>query len=102
MYLPHHKVSNPSSLYYFRNRKDEYMSSIFSFYVHADVDIKYMSFIAEYTGHVDYIENMANDDCDSIMTLLSTTDPSKKLLIWPDITRGNTARFINGINDHTP
>ena len=67
----------------------------------ADADIKDLTFIAEYTGDVDYWENRENDDCDSFMTLLSTADPSKKLVICPD-KRGNIARFINGINNHTP
>ncbi|KQK11697.1 hypothetical protein BRADI_2g61717v3 [Brachypodium distachyon] len=71
------------------------------FTVQADADIKDMTFIAEYTGDVDYFENRVNDDCDSIMTLLWTTDPSKRLVICPD-KRGNIARFINGINNHTP
>ncbi|KAM0837209.1 hypothetical protein ACQ4PT_061823 [Festuca glaucescens] len=71
------------------------------FTVQADGDIKDMTFLAEYAGDVDFLENRANDDCDSIMTLLSTADPSKKLVICPD-KRGNIARFINGINNHTP
>uniref|UniRef100_A0ACD5WJU0 Uncharacterized protein n=2 Tax=Avena sativa TaxID=4498 RepID=A0ACD5WJU0_AVESA len=71
------------------------------FTVQADANIKDMTFIAEYTGDVDFLENRADDDCDSIMTLLSTADPSKKLVICPD-KRGNIARFINGINNHTP
>ncbi|CAM0885428.1 unnamed protein product [Alopecurus aequalis] len=70
------------------------------FTVQADADIKDLTFIAEYTGDVDYWENRENDDCDSFMTLLSTADPSKKLVICPD-KRGNIARFINGINNHT-
>lgn len=71
------------------------------FTVQADADIKDMTFITEYAGDVDFLENRANDDCDSIMTLLSTADPSRKLVICPD-KRGNIARFINGINNHTP
>lgn len=67
----------------------------------ADVDTKDMTFLAEYTGDVDFLESRANDNCDSIMTLLSAADPSKKLVICPD-KRGNIARFINGINNHTP
>ena len=42
----------------------------------ADADIKDMTFIAEYTGDVDYLENGQNDDCTSVITLLSTDDPS--------------------------
>ncbi|OEL21161.1 putative Histone-lysine N-methyltransferase ATXR5 [Dichanthelium oligosanthes] len=66
-----------------------------------DADIKDLTFIAEYTGDVDYLENRANDDCDCIMTLLLTADPSQRLVICPD-KRGNISRFISGINNHTP
>ena len=66
----------------------------------ADGQIKDMTFIAEYTGDVDYIENREHDDCDSMMTLLLANDPSKSLVICPD-KRGNIVRFINGINNHT-
>ncbi|XP_057542921.1 probable Histone-lysine N-methyltransferase ATXR5 [Amaranthus tricolor] len=69
--------------------------------VQADAPIKDMTFIAEYTGDVDYIKNREKDDCDSLMTLLLATDPSNSLVICPD-KRGNIARFINGINNHTP
>ena len=47
------------------------------------VDIMDMTFIAEYTVYVDYLENGQNDDCNSVITLLSTDDPSKKLVIFP-------------------
>ncbi|GMN32949.1 hypothetical protein TIFTF001_003880 [Ficus carica] len=66
----------------------------------ADGPIKDMTFIAEYTGDVDYIKNREHDDCDGIMTLLLATNPAKSLVICPD-KRGNIARFINGINNHT-
>lgn len=69
--------------------------------VEADGPIKDMTFIAEYTGDVDYIKNREQDDCDSMMTLLLATDPSKSLVVCPD-KRGNIARFINGINNYTP
>ncbi|XP_052479059.1 probable Histone-lysine N-methyltransferase ATXR5 isoform X3 [Gossypium raimondii] len=69
--------------------------------VEADAQIKDMTFIAEYTGDVDYIKNRENDDCDSMMTLLLATNPSESLVICPDKC-GNIARFINGINNHTP
>lgn len=71
-----------------------------SFTVEADGQIKDMTFIAEYTGDVDYLKNREHDDCDSMMTLILATDPSKSLLVCPD-KRGNIARFINGINNHT-
>ncbi|PKA59774.1 Histone-lysine N-methyltransferase ATXR6 [Apostasia shenzhenica] len=70
------------------------------FTVQADEDIKDMTFITEYTGDVDYLENREHDDCDSMMTLLLATNPSHSLVICPD-KRGNIARFINGINNHT-
>ncbi|CAO2172860.1 unnamed protein product [Urochloa humidicola] len=70
------------------------------FTVQADADIKDLTFIAEYAGDVDYLENRANDDCDCIMTLLLTADPSQRLVICPD-KRGNISRFISGINNHT-
>ena len=72
-----------------------------SYTVEADGQIKDMTFIAEYTGNVDYLKNREHDDCDSMMTLLLATNPSKSLVICPD-KRGNIARFINGINNHTP
>ncbi|XP_022932012.1 probable Histone-lysine N-methyltransferase ATXR5 isoform X1 [Cucurbita moschata] len=71
------------------------------FTVEADDQIKDMTFIAEYTGDVDYLKNREHDDCDSMMTLLSAKDPSRSLVICPD-RRGNIARFINGINNHSP
>nr|GEW89818.1 probable histone-lysine N-methyltransferase ATXR5 [Tanacetum cinerariifolium] len=52
-------------------------------------------------GDVDYIKNREHDDCDSMMTLLLASNPSKSLVICPD-KRGNIARFINGINNFTP
>ena len=66
----------------------------------ADADIKDMTFITEYAGDVDYLENRASDDCDCIMTLLLTEDPSQRLVICPD-KRGNVSRFISGINNYT-
>ncbi|XP_061342507.1 probable Histone-lysine N-methyltransferase ATXR5 isoform X2 [Gastrolobium bilobum] len=70
------------------------------FTVEADGPIKDMTFIAEYTGDVDYIKNREYDDCDSMMTLLLAANPSDSLVICAD-KRGNIARFINGINNHT-
>ena len=75
--------------------------AICSFTVQADADIKDMTFITEYAGDVDYLENRASDDCDCIMTLLLTEDPSQRLVICPD-KRGNISRFISGINNYTP
>ncbi|KAG2594407.1 probable Histone-lysine N-methyltransferase ATXR5 [Panicum virgatum] len=71
------------------------------FTVQADADIKDMTFITEYAGDVDYLENRASDDCDCIMTLLLTEVPSQRLVICPD-KRGNVSRFISGINNYTP
>ncbi|KAG1369767.1 hypothetical protein COCNU_15G001330 [Cocos nucifera] len=73
--------------------------SLEGFTVQADGHLKDMTFIAEYTGDVDYLLNRQHDDCDSIMTLLSATNPSDSLVVCPD-KRGNIARFINGINNH--
>uniref|UniRef100_A0A803KX49 Histone-lysine N-methyltransferase n=1 Tax=Chenopodium quinoa TaxID=63459 RepID=A0A803KX49_CHEQI len=69
--------------------------------VQADAPIKDMTILAEYAGDVDFIKNRERDDCDSLMTLLLASDPSKSLVICPD-KRGNIARFISGINNHTP
>ncbi|KAJ7965310.1 putative Histone-lysine N-methyltransferase ATXR6 [Quillaja saponaria] len=71
------------------------------FTVEADKSIKDLTIITEYVGDVDYLKNRENDDGDSIMTLLSASDPSQTLVICPD-KRSNIARFINGINNHTP
>ncbi|BAT83083.1 Histone-lysine N-methyltransferase [Vigna angularis] len=71
------------------------------FTVEADRPIKDLTIITEYVGDVDFLKNRENDDGDSIMTLLSASDPSKTLVICPD-KRSNIARFINGINNHTP
>lgn len=71
------------------------------FTVEADKFIKDLTIITEYVGDVDYLENRENDDGDSMMTLISAADPSKSLVICPD-KRSNIARFINGINNHTP
>lgn len=76
------------------------LNSLCSFTVEADEQIKDLTFLAEYTGDVDYIKNRENDDCDSMMTLLLAMNPSKSLVICPD-KRGNIARFINGINNHS-
>jgi len=66
-----------------------------------DANIKDMTFIDEFAGDVDYLENRENDDCDCLMTLLWTDDPSQRLVICPD-KRGNIYRFTSGINNHTP
>ncbi|CAI9767733.1 unnamed protein product [Fraxinus pennsylvanica] len=71
------------------------------FTVEADKFIRDLTIITEYVGDVDYLKNRENDDGDSMMTLLSAADPSKSLVICPD-KRSNIARFINGINNHTP
>ena len=74
---------------------------IFSFTVQADANIKVMTFAAEFAWDVDYLENRENDDCDCLMTLLLTPDPSQRLVICPDRC-GNISRFMSSINDHTP
>lgn len=59
-----------------------------------------MTIIAEYTGDVDYLDTRERDDCDSMMTLLLGAESSQSLVICAD-KRGNIARFISGINNHT-
>ncbi|KAI3808762.1 hypothetical protein L1987_24723 [Smallanthus sonchifolius] len=71
------------------------------FTVEADKFIKDMTIITEYVGDVDYLQSRENDDGDSIMTLISAADSPNSLVICPD-KRSNIARFINGINNHTP
>uniref|UniRef100_M8B400 Uncharacterized protein n=1 Tax=Aegilops tauschii TaxID=37682 RepID=M8B400_AEGTA len=71
------------------------------FMVEADRHIKDLTIITEYVGEVDYLRNCEHDDGDSMMTLLSAEPPSKSLVICLD-KRSNIARFINGINNHTP
>ncbi|KAK2992765.1 hypothetical protein RJ640_023278 [Escallonia rubra] len=71
------------------------------FTVEADKFIRDLTIITEYVGDVDYLKNRENDAGDSMMTLLSAADPSKRLVICPD-KHSNIARFINGINNHTP
>ncbi|RDX58297.1 putative Histone-lysine N-methyltransferase ATXR5, partial [Mucuna pruriens] len=68
--------------------------------VEADDPIKDMTIIAEYTGDVDYLDNRQRDDCDSMMTLLLAAESCDSLVICAD-KRGNIARFISGINNHT-
>ncbi|KAK4480523.1 hypothetical protein RD792_013599 [Penstemon davidsonii] len=70
------------------------------FTVEADRPIRDLTIITEYVGDVDYLKNHEDDDGDSMMTLLTASDPSKNLVICPD-KRSNIARFINGINNHT-
>ena len=72
-----------------------------SFNVPADANIKDMTFIAQFAGDVDYLENRENDYCDCLMTLLLTADLSQRLVICPDKC-GNISRFMSGIDNHTP
>ncbi|TVU33613.1 hypothetical protein EJB05_25438, partial [Eragrostis curvula] len=71
------------------------------FTVEADRFIKDLTIITEYVGDVDFLRNREHDDGDSMMTLLSASSSSRSLVICPD-KRSNIARFINGINNHTP
>ncbi|KAI3866802.1 hypothetical protein MKW92_050387 [Papaver armeniacum] len=71
------------------------------FTVEADKPIKDLTIITEYTGDVDFLKNREHDDGDSMMTLISASDTSQSLVICPD-KRGNIARYINGINNHSP
>ncbi|EYU30388.1 hypothetical protein MIMGU_mgv1a020259mg, partial [Erythranthe guttata] len=68
--------------------------------VEADGPIKDMTLIAEYAGGVDGIRNREEDDCDSMMTFLSSAEPSKSLVACA-YRIGNISRFISGINNHT-
>ncbi|KAH7278698.1 hypothetical protein KP509_38G052900 [Ceratopteris richardii] len=70
------------------------------FVVEADGCIKDFTIVAEYTGDVDYMSKRKHDDGDSLMGLLFTEKQSKDLVICPD-NRGNIARFVSGINNHT-
>ncbi|KAF5731307.1 PHD finger family protein [Tripterygium wilfordii] len=72
------------------------------FTVEADRFIKDLTIITEYVGDVDYLRNREHDyDGDSMMTLLTAANPLQSLVICPE-KRSNIARFINGINNHTP
>ncbi|KAI3669015.1 hypothetical protein L6452_40234 [Arctium lappa] len=75
--------------------------SCLGYTVEADDLIKDLTLIAEYAGDVDYIKNREDDDGDSMMSLLLTTDPATSLVICPD-RRANIARFVSGINNHKP
>jgi hypothetical protein len=70
------------------------------FVVEADSAIKDLTIVAEYIGDVDYMSNRERDEGDSIIGLLFTNFPDKDLVICPD-RRGNIARFISGINNHS-
>ena len=52
------------------------INTFFSFTVQAHANIKDITFIAQFAGDVDYLENRENDDCGCLMTLLLTADPS--------------------------
>ncbi|PHU02627.1 Histone-lysine N-methyltransferase ATXR6 [Capsicum chinense] len=54
------------------------------FTVEVDVFMRDWTIIIEYVGDVDYLNNHEADDRDSTMTLLSTNDKSKDLIICPD------------------
>jgi hypothetical protein len=69
--------------------------------VQADGNIKDMTFLAEYSGDVDYVDNRENDGCNCLMTLLMSANPSQDLVICPD-KRANISRFFSGINNSTP
>ncbi|XP_024364099.1 histone-lysine N-methyltransferase ATXR6 [Physcomitrium patens] len=71
------------------------------FVVEADGNIKDLTIIAEYTGEVDYMRCREHDSGNSIMGLLFSDDPAKELVICPDRC-GNIARFVSGINNHSP
>ncbi|KAF3660240.1 hypothetical protein FXO37_13582 [Capsicum annuum] len=64
------------------------------FTIEVDVFIRDWTMITEYVRDVDYLNNREADDGDSTMTLLSTNNTSKDLVICLD-KRNNIARFIN-------
>ncbi|EYU30396.1 hypothetical protein MIMGU_mgv1a018245mg, partial [Erythranthe guttata] len=75
-------------------------NSLEGYTVEVDGSIKDMTLIAEYAGDFDYIRNREEDDCDSMMTLLSSANPSKSLVACAD-KLGKISRVISGINNHT-
>ena len=77
------------------------INTFLSFTVQVNANIKDMTFIAQFAGDVDYLENRENDYCDCLMTLLLTADLSQRLVICPDKC-GNISRFMSGIDNHTP
>ena len=77
------------------------INTFLSFTVQADANSKDITFIAQFAGDVDYLENRENDDCGCLMTLLLTADLSQRLVICPDKC-GNISRFMSGIDNHTP
>ena len=72
------------------------INTFLSFTVQVNANIKDMTFIAQFAGDVDYLENRENGDCDCL-----TTHPSQRLVICPNKC-GNIYGFMSGINDHTP
>ena len=68
--------------------------------VEDDKSIKELTIITEYVGDVDFLMNREYDNGDSIMTLLSASNPFQSLVICLDKC-SNIARFMNGINNHT-
>jgi [histone H3]-lysine27 N-methyltransferase len=66
-----------------------------------DKSIKDLTIIREYVGDIDFLKNCEYGDGDRIMTLLSASNPSQSLVVFPD-KRSNIALFITGINNHTP
>ena len=55
------------------------INTFLSFTVQVNANIKDMTFIAQFAGDVDYLENRENGDCDGL-----TTHPSQRLVIWPE------------------
>ena len=60
-----------------------------------------MTFKAEFVGEDDCLENRENGDCDCLMTLLLTADPSQRLIICPD-NHGNISHITSSMNNHIP
>ena len=68
--------------------------------MNANGNIKDMTFLAEYSGDIDYLENRANDECDCLMTLLLLILPK----VWSfALTSGGTVSAFSvasGISSH--
>jgi len=77
------------------------INTFLSYTVQVNANIKDMTFIAQFAGDVDYLENRENDYCDCLMTLLLTADPSQRLIICPD-NHGNISHITSSMNNHIP
>ncbi|EYU30403.1 hypothetical protein MIMGU_mgv11b023084mg [Erythranthe guttata] len=72
------------------------LNSLEGYTVEVDGPINDMTLIAECAGDIDCTRNREEDDCHSIMTLLSSADASKSLIASAD-RLGNISRFISAL-----